>query len=182
MTEFLFPDNTVLCNFAAVDRLDLLKMILNERGRWTDVVAYEASRSSRYLPALVSLASDAWLGEPIEVTDDVDIQAIERIRRAAFGGRESKPTQHLGEATTCYLILNWAEFAGAWWISDDRDAIRYARLRGITTRETIDLMSIAVANGDITGSDAYNLMHAMAANDRALRLPASLPEFLRSHA
>ena len=23
MTEYLFPDNTVLCNFAAVNRLDL---------------------------------------------------------------------------------------------------------------------------------------------------------------
>ena len=28
MTEYLFPDNTVLCNFAAVDRLDLIKSVL----------------------------------------------------------------------------------------------------------------------------------------------------------
>lgn len=180
MAEFLFPDNTVLCNFAAVDRLDLLEKVLDGRGRWTDAVAYEASKSSHYLPALGSLTHGAWLGEPIEVTDDTDIRGIERIRRVSFGGRESKPTQHLGEAETCYLILNWAEFAGAWWISDDRDAVRFARMKGITTRETIDLMPIAVTNGDITSSDAYDLMHAMVANGRHPRLPTSLPEFLRS--
>ncbi|MGH3277686.1 MAG: hypothetical protein ACRDNW_00920 [Trebonia sp.] len=41
MTEHLFPDNTVLCNFAAVNRLDLLKSVLGGRGRWTEAVAYE---------------------------------------------------------------------------------------------------------------------------------------------
>lgn len=42
MTDHLFPDNTVLCNFAAVNRLDLLKSVLSGRGRWTEAVAYEA--------------------------------------------------------------------------------------------------------------------------------------------
>ena len=28
-----FPDNTVLCNFASVDRIDLLRSVLGERGR-----------------------------------------------------------------------------------------------------------------------------------------------------
>ena len=46
MTEFLFPDNTVLCNFAAVNRLDLLNSVLNGRGRWTEAVAYETRRST----------------------------------------------------------------------------------------------------------------------------------------
>jgi len=39
VSTFLFPDNTVLCNFAAVDRLDLLQAVLNGRGRWTPTVA-----------------------------------------------------------------------------------------------------------------------------------------------
>ncbi|WP_075978138.1 hypothetical protein [Actinokineospora bangkokensis] len=51
MNTFLFSDNTVLCNFAAVDRLDLLESALNQRGRWTEAVAYEASRSASSLPA-----------------------------------------------------------------------------------------------------------------------------------
>ncbi len=86
MTEFLFPDNTVLCNFAAVDRLDLLKSVLNGRGRWTEAVAYEASRSARMLCPLRDLAESGWLGEPLEIVDNSDVQTVERIRRAVFGG------------------------------------------------------------------------------------------------
>ena len=57
MAEHLFPDNTVLCNFAAVDRLDLLKSVLGGRGRWTEAVAYEASRSAAKLPPLLRLVT-----------------------------------------------------------------------------------------------------------------------------
>jgi hypothetical protein len=50
--------------------------------------ADEASRSAAHLRALASLAVDGWLAE---VTSDADIQAIERIRRAAFGGTDDRP-------------------------------------------------------------------------------------------
>jgi hypothetical protein len=178
MTEYLFPDNTVLCNFAAVHHLDLIKSVLRGRGRWTEAVAYEASRSANKLPALRGLASEGWLAGPIEITRESDIRNINQIRRAVFGGADDEPLKHLGEAQTCYVIKNWAEFAGSWWISDDGDAVRYARLRGITTHETIDLMSIAVADGDISARDAFDLMQQMADSDRCLRLPKS-PEELR---
>jgi predicted nucleic acid-binding protein len=179
MTEAFFPDNTVLCNFAAVDRVDLLRSVVGERGRWTEAVAYEASRSAAHLRALASLAVDGWLGEPVEVTSDADIQAIERIRRAAFGGTDDRPLQHLGEAQTCYVIKHWAEFSGSWWITDDREALRYAKFQGITTRETIDLMSMAVVNGDIGERDAFSLMILMAERDRGLRLPKKASDFTK---
>jgi hypothetical protein len=179
MTEFLFPDNTVLCNFAAVDRLDLLKAVLGGRGRWTEAVADEARRSARVLPALQGFAGAGWLDEPIEIVDDPNILAIERIRRAVFGGTDDKPRQHLGEAQTCYVILNWAGFAGSWWISDDREAVRYARLKGITTRETIDLINIAVVNGDIAARAGFDLMVKMADSGRHLRLPGSAEDLRR---
>src|SRR2546426_99138 len=120
MTEFLFPDNTVLCNFAAVDRLDLLRSVLDGRGRWTEAVAYEAARSAGVLPSLHTLDADGWLGEAIEITEESDIQQINRIRRAVFGGTDDHPLKHLGEAQTCFVILEWPEFAGSWWISDDQ--------------------------------------------------------------
>jgi hypothetical protein len=173
MTGFLFADNTVLCNFAAVERLDLLKIILNGRGRWTEAVAHEASRSARYLPGLGNLPLEGWLDEPIEVSDQADVRKVERIRRGVFGGTQDRPLRHLGEAQTCYVILNWAAFAGAWWLSDDGEAVRYARRQGITTRETIDLMRIAVARGDLTARDAFDLMMKMAEHDRYLRRPRS---------
>lgn len=179
MTDYLFPDNTVLCNFAAVNRLDLLKSVLGGRGRWTEAVADEASRSASKLSALRSLPAEGWLDEPIEITDESDIQTVNQIRRAVFGGTDDDPLRHLGEAQTCYVIKNWTRFAGSWWISDDREALRYAKFQGITTRETIDLMSIAVVDGDISTRDAFNLMQAMTDADRRLRLPKSAEELRR---
>jgi predicted nucleic acid-binding protein len=179
MTEFLFPDNTVLCNFAAVNRLDLLKAVLDGRGRWTEAVAYEATQSARVHPDLGGLATDQWLGEPIEIGDDSEIQQINAIRRAVFGGTDNEPLKHLGEAQTCFVILKWSEFAGSWWISDDREALRYARLQGITTRETIDLVSTAVVYGHIRAHEGFGLMQQMATQGRHLRLPGSAADLQR---
>ncbi|MGH3279526.1 MAG: hypothetical protein ACRDNW_10360 [Trebonia sp.] len=124
MTEHLFPDNTVLCNFAAVNRLDLLKSVLGGRGRWTEAVAYEASRSAAKLPPLLTLPAEGWLDEPVEITKASDIR----------------------------------------------------RFQHITTRETIDMMCISVADGDISAGDAFDLMNQMADSDRYLRRPKSAEE------
>jgi len=173
VTTYLFPDNTVLCNFTSVDRLDLLQTVLNGRGRWTSAVAYEASRSAQFMPALNSIAVDGWLGEPIDITSDADIRRVNQVRRAVFGGTDEEPLKHLGEAETCFLIKERAEFAESWWLSDDQEAVRYARFQHITTYETFDLMTIAVVNGDIAAQQAYDLMLAMADKGRSLRLPSS---------
>jgi hypothetical protein len=179
MTEFFFPDNTVLCNFAAVNRLDLLKAVVGGRGRWTEAVAYEASRSAVAHPVLASLPDDGWLDEPVEITRDSDVRKIEQIRRAVFGGTETRPLQHLGEAQTCYVIKNWPEFSGSWWITDDREALRYARFQGITTRETIDLMSRAAVDGDVTAPEGFALLKRMLELDRHLRVPNSSDDLIR---
>lgn len=171
MAACLFPDNTVLCNFAAVERLDLLKTVLDGRGRWTTAVAVEARRSALTLPALEMVPVEGWLGEPIEIDDFAEIHQVDQIRRKAFGGTRKHRTKHLGEAESCYVIQNWASFAGSEWISDDRDALRYARKQGIPTRETIDLMRAAVACDCITFESAFALMLHMSACDRHPRLP-----------
>lgn len=174
--RYLFPDNTVLCNFASVRRLDLLETIFRESGRWTSSVAAEAVASARHLPGLQALP---WMGEPMEITDDVDISAINRIRRVVFGGTDDRPLQHLGEAETCFVLQNWPEFAGSWWVSDDREALRYARRQGIPTFETLDLMAGAVADGDVTDQVAFDLMRRMTGEGRHLRLPADRHAFRR---
>jgi hypothetical protein len=109
VTTYLFPDNTVLCNFTSVDRLDLLQTVLNGRGRWTSAVAYEASRSAQLMPALNSIAVDGWLGEPIEITSDADIRRVNQVRRAVFGGTDEEPLKHLGRVPPKYrdVRLMW---------------------------------------------------------------------------
>ena len=98
MAYYWFPDTTVLCNFAAVSELTLLARILRGRGRWTEAIAYEVSRSAKVYPELNTIASDGWLGEPIEIDNDDEIEQIERVRRAVFGGTAHEPLKHLGEA------------------------------------------------------------------------------------
>lgn len=67
-TRPLGGDEDALRAFAAVNRLDLLKSVLGGRGRWTEAVACEASRSAAKLPPLLTLPSEEWLDEPIEIT------------------------------------------------------------------------------------------------------------------
>ena len=77
------------------------------------------------------------------------------------------------------MIKNWTLFAGSWWISDDREALRYAKFQHITTRETLDIMCIAVAGGDIGAGDAFDLLNEMADSGRYVRLPKSAEELRR---
>ena len=100
MATWVFPDNTVLCNFAAVSRLDLLKDWLRGRGRWCEAVAFEARLSAAVHPALAGIVNDGWLGAPVELDHDAAI-TVDRIRRVVFGGDSTQPLKHLGEAQTC---------------------------------------------------------------------------------
>ncbi len=174
MSYAVFPDNTVLCNFAAVSRLDLLRDWLRGRGRWCEAVAYEAARSAAVLPQLNDVLREGWLGEPIEVTEDVML--VERIRRVVLGGDPASPTQHLGEAQTCHVILSVTDFVGSWWVSDDRDAVEYAKRKGIQTYRTVDVMRMIVADGDLTPDQALGLMRAMQTAGRNLFVPATAHE------
>lgn len=179
MAEAVFLDNTVLCNFAAVHRLDLLKAFLRGRGRWTEAVAHEARQSARHLPDLGTVDDDGWLGQPIEVDDPVMVAKVEHLRRDVFGGSSAEPLKHLGEAQTCYLVHEVAQWRGAWWVSDDRDALDFARFQRITTLETIDVVRHLVAGGDLAARPAFEVMQEMASEGRSLRLPRDIGELRR---
>lgn len=75
------------------------------------------------------------------------------------------------------LIAEVAEFAGSWWVTDDCEALRYARGRGITTRETLDLVEGIVADGDLAADAAVELMHSMSRASRHLRMPTGANHF-----
>jgi len=104
VAEAVFPDNTVLCNFAAVHRLDLLERFLRGRGRWTEAVAGEARRSARFLPDLIKIEKEGWLGEPVEIDAAEAVAGVEHLRRDVFGGSSAEPLKHLARpkpATSC---------------------------------------------------------------------------------
>ncbi|MGP3924178.1 hypothetical protein [Streptomyces sp. 8N616] len=179
MSAWWFPDNTVLCNFAAVRRIDVLEKVLDSRGRWTEAVAFEARRSVRHLPALDGVFVGGWLGDPVEITRAADVRRVETIRRAVFGGHRGRPLQHLGEAQTCHVIEQWDEFRGGRWITDDMEAYRYAVRRGITALQTMDLVRTATTRGILSAPDGYRLLTDMVRAGRHLhRFPGGPDDLL----
>jgi hypothetical protein len=66
-----------------------------------------------------------------------------------------------------------AEFSSAWWVSDDRDALEYARNQRIMTYQSLDVMRMIVADGDLTPEAALHLMRDMQASGRNLEVPAT---------
>jgi len=112
VAEAVFLDNTVLCKFAAVHRLDLLKVFLRGRGRWTEAAAHEGRRYARYLPDLGTVEDEGWLGQPIEVDNPAMVAKVEHLRRDVFGGSSVEPLKHLGEPQTCYLVHEVARWRG----------------------------------------------------------------------
>ena len=179
MAPVVFPDNTVFCNFAAVERIDLLIAWLRGRGRWCEAVHHETTRSARCLSALTQLTGNGSpLGDPIIIDDPSETQKINRIREVVFGGSIDKPTQHLGEAQTCWVIRHRAEFRGSWWVTDDIDAYEYASMQGITTYRTRDIMAMMISDGDLSEQEAWNLMKSMADAERPISLPRSVQDLL----
>lgn len=80
------------------------------------------------------------------------------------------------EAETLYIIKHWGDFAGSWWISDDRETLRYAQRQGITTAETVDMVRRAVGEGRITAQDGFDLMKQVWDEGCRPRLPGSVTD------
>jgi hypothetical protein len=98
----MFPDNTVLINFAIINRMDLLKKLANGNGQWCATVASECAESAGY-PGLAALtAAEDIFGEPLypNPAEHQDVQVL-RNQLASPG---DPPTKHLGEAETVAII------------------------------------------------------------------------------
>jgi hypothetical protein len=65
MTILFFPDNTVLVNFALINRMDLLERLTNGHGTWCGTVAAEC-RNSAKIPELAAMeAAGQIFGTPL---------------------------------------------------------------------------------------------------------------------
>lgn len=181
MSTWWFPDNTVLCNFAVIERLDILEKTLAGRGRWCEAVAYEAVQSSKVdgLGSLGSIPAAGWLDTPIEI-DQAYARRVEAVRVGVFGGSSARPLQHLGEAQTLYLLDNDKRFALAYWLTDDRSAYDYAVKRGMLARTTVDIMAEAVAGGDLRPDDGFAILRAIQRTGRYVhKMPRAAAELAR---
>lgn len=127
----------------------------------------------RQVAGLTRLLQESWLGDPLAPETDEEETAVLRTRRVVFGGRETEPTKHLGEAMTLVLIETREELRGSWWVTDDREAAEHADRKGITTRDTMHIMGELVSEGTLTAVDGFALMQTMRDRDRHMRMPGS---------
>lgn len=163
-----FPDTSILCNFASVDQLRLLRTFLAERGRVVEAVAREIGQSSRHVPNLRQVDLHEWFGEAIRVDALSDVQAVEQTRVARFGGRRDEPTKHLGESQTLHVIASFEGYSDSIWLTEDRSAYDLAKKRGIVTKHTCEILQTLVAYGEMSATDAYETAVGILDRDRSL--------------
>jgi hypothetical protein len=135
VTLLLFPDNTVLVNFALVSRMALLETLLARRGKWTLTIAGECDRGSR-IPGQQDMALAAsFLGEPIVPTAGERISTL--VIQAQLAAPGDRASAHLGEAESFAVIGSRA--LPAIFVTDDIPAVpgnTYASVPGETPRSS----------------------------------------------
>jgi hypothetical protein len=78
VASLMFPDNTVLINFAIINRMGLLEKLANGNAQWCATVAGECAESAGY-PGLAALsAAEEIFGEPLYPTpaEHQDVQVL----------------------------------------------------------------------------------------------------------
>lgn len=171
MTELVIGDACSLVNFAVVRRTDLLDRVFDGRIRCTEGVVHEVTRLAAALPGVADLLARPWFADPISLSDPLDVAAVERLRRRAFGGRPRQPLEHLGEAQSIYAISSIPSFLDAVLLTDDTSASDYAIRQQLITIDTVDVLSAAYDRGLVGCPEAYRLIESMRDRDRGVRLP-----------
>lgn len=141
MARLLFPDNTVLVNFALINRMDLLAKVTNGNGQWCATVASECERSAQE-PGLGAMRSARDIfGDPLFPETGAERLDAQSLRRElAQPGDE--PHKHYGEAET--LAIMSRRSIDGFFVTDDGDAGRLARNNAIKVLSTWDLLRLAV--------------------------------------
>ncbi len=132
----MFPDNTVLINFALINRMDLLNSLTRGNGCWCATVATECAESAKFgrLSALDS-AGDIF-GEPY-YPDQAELQDA-RVLRDQLASPGDPPTKHFGEAETIAITVR--RQLDCVFMTDDKEAKRLASSHGVRTADTWRLL------------------------------------------
>jgi predicted nucleic acid-binding protein len=164
-------DACTLWNFAVVGRLDLLDGRYTHRGvRWTESIQLEIRRHVSEEPQLQEVLNARWLGVPMAIAGSPQtLRRIELIRRGLLATPADPPTLHLGEAE----VIDLLETQHPSWvfITDDRPAGDLAKRRGLAVLDSALVLSECHAAGEIGCPAAYELLSAMAAKGRGVRVP-----------
>ncbi|MEL4358288.1 MULTISPECIES: hypothetical protein [unclassified Luteococcus] len=149
--ELIFPDTTVLVNFALIDRMDLLEQLVNGRGTWCGTVSEECARRAERMNLPEMLRSSQIFGEPIRLVTRAEFDDY-HLNLDWFASVSSDPhAGHEGESETLAIMLNREE--SGLMVTDDtsvpkRVEVLQAQQR-ISVCTTWDLLRIALWRGQI---------------------------------
>jgi len=157
---FLFPDTTVVINFAVIDRLDLLTTYLSGRARMTQAVQAEVRKSALMVPHLAQFDMVALCGPAIVLNAESDRAGVAMMRKR-FAAAGDSPTKHLGESETLYVMTSRVEFSVSRILTEDRDAYRVAKALELLAVNTFEIFQALVARGELDSRDAFDLLAAI---------------------
>jgi len=166
--HFFFADNTVLVNFAILGESETLRCVVGTRGQWTYTVSceWENTLKSPACPDMVERPDWARaFGAPVQPTpaERVDTKVIANGMRKPG---ETDSGKHGGEAETIAIILS-RDIAGV-LLTDDHDAARTARARGVQAAGTGHLIAMAEALGIVGHEKALGWLAALWDSNRVL--------------
>lgn len=171
-TTVMFPDTTVLINFAIINRMDLLARLTNGHGRWCATVSREWED---WTPRL-RLVAIPWeiFGDPLR-PDPAELEYARTLRtRLARPGKN--PYRHLGEAETIAIVTRRG--LRCFFVTDDRSAQQLARRHGVPTVDTWQLLRLGHAKGWVDADTLWGYVQTLRDHRRGgLREVTDRPSF-----
>jgi predicted nucleic acid-binding protein len=159
-----FPDNTVLVNFAIINRLDLLARLVNGNGQWCATVARECAQSAKQADLTALDDAGEIFGEPL-FPDQAELLDT-RVLRNQLASPGDAPTQHLGEAETIAIITRRQLQKSCIFVTDDGAARRLAALNGVSVVGTWRLLKLAHRKEWVDADTLWGYMQTLKAQDR----------------
>lgn len=157
MAVLLFPDNTVLVNFALINRMDLLERLVNGNGAWCATVSQECGTSAGK-PGLEALgqAPDIfgvpWFPDAAEHLDA-------KLLREELASPGDPPWRHLGEAETIAIMVR--RNVNGFFVTDDVSAQRLAHKNQIVFATTWKLLQVACRHGWVDADTVWGYVQTL---------------------
>lgn len=143
VTLQLFPDNTVLINFAYIHRMDLLSA-LARNGAWCATVEWECKKSAAQPDLGDLLQARDMFGSPMRPQTQNE-HLMTQTFRTQLAEPGDGPEKHLGEAETLAII--GCRSLRAIFVTDDRGARTLAAQQGLTVITTWELLKAGAHSG-----------------------------------
>jgi predicted nucleic acid-binding protein len=160
----LFPDNTVLINFALISRMDVLSRLANGNGRWCATVALECAESAKRPGLAVLHSAEEIFGAPL-YPDALEHQGV-RVMRDELAAPGDHARQHLGEAETLAIIIHRGLAASCFFVTDDRGAAGLAHRHGVQAVDTWKLLKVAYKKGWLDADTLWGYVQTLRAQGR----------------